>query len=1085
MRRIFTLLLLTLSVLASAQLSQPFSEMKGTDTKIADHRVKKFIVLSFARQELEKVLASIPAPNTLEITKSPVLIDLPDATGAVQRFYISECQTLSPETALSFPEIKTYDLRSLDGSIRGRLTLSPLGVQAMLVSPAGRYYITPVDFSGSDLHRVYFSRDYETPASIICGVDDLEDQIKGPQMKTTALLGDCMLRTYNFAVAATGEFTTLLGNQTNAIASITSTVANINLIYERDLGIHLNLITNTSITYTNAGTDPYPTASFPTQTILDNNTNALNTNIGSSNFDIGMVFNNGWNGGLAYTPGLCNAVTKGGGAAGITGAPFGPVMENVVAHEIGHLFSAKHTMSAGTGTLCIDNLNLPTAYEIGGGSTIMAYAGSVCAGMAYQNNTDDYFHFNSVKVIRTYAQSLSTCGTTTNAGNTAPVLSVAASGYTIPVSTPFELDATGLDNNNNYLTYTFEQYDVAGSAMTTAPAASSATGPMFRSYPPSTANSRTFPALSYILSNTSYSWEVLPSVSRTLNFKVLVRDNNSGDGCVAQDSIAVTTNSSAGPFAITSQNAPVSYTANGTNTMPLTWNVASTTSAPVSCSSVNIYFSANNGQTFPYTLATNLPNNGTASVIVPNVNTTTGRIKIKAANNIFFDINNAPITVSSSCTANGSTFSPSVNVTAQQGNPALNLSLSPNYGSVVSISGTLSNTDPQSSLTVVNGSGSNCINFSNTFAYDLFTFQVNVSGSYTFSLSGSTPFGTMINLYENAFSPSSPCTNFVTSNGVFASSSVSIGNSITANLNTGTTYVIAVGSFDGTTPALPANYSATVSGPVGGNIYSGTPNPGGSFSYKYVIVNNATGNISAITSTPDLTAYAFGSYTVYGLSVNNSVTQTVLNTYVGGTFVAFQTALINSVVCASLSANSIVVTVTNPLHLSSLRLSAVASNSVVKLIWTAVGEDETENYLVERSADGRTFSAIGNKAALRTGSYQWVDEQPAEGSNLYRIRAVSKGNQIYFSNVAVVNFHAFAMGTALIIPNPAAGQTTVRLPIEGLYDCRLTDLSGKTLEHFTVNGSQFSLDLSDVATGVYLLHCRSKDQNIISRIVRQ
>src|SRR5690606_7833209 len=150
------------------------------------------------------------------------------------------------------------------------------------------------------------------------------------------------------------------GSQANAVASITATIANVNLIYERDLGIHLTLVTNNTVIFTNAATDPYPTVSFPDQTVLDDNTNTLDLNIGSSNYDLGMVFNEGWNGGLAYTPGVCNSLTKGGGAAGLSGGPAGPVMENMVAHEAGHMFSANHTMSAGTGPSCLDNLNLPT-----------------------------------------------------------------------------------------------------------------------------------------------------------------------------------------------------------------------------------------------------------------------------------------------------------------------------------------------------------------------------------------------------------------------------------------------------------------------------------------------------------------------------------------------------------------------------------------------------------------------------------------------------------------------------------------------------------------------------------------------------
>jgi hypothetical protein len=1087
MKRICTLVLLLLHAgFIEAQIVRPFAESQGQQ-KVSDEKIRKFRSYSYDKSAFDQL--HIPRLEEIgSIQKSKAELELPLADGRRLPIRIAEIRVLSPASAALYPEIRTYDVLSADGLISGRLTRSPMGINCLLLTPEGRQYLAPSNPGDAVRHVVYHKRDYDaTSIEVKCGVQDVEDVVKELKLKTTAPLGDCLLRTYNFAVAATGEFTTLLGSQINAIASITATVANVNLIYERDLGIHFNLVINNSIVFTNATSDPYPTVTSPTQTVLDTNTAVLNATLGPSGYDLGIVFNNAWNGGLAYNPGVCNNSVKGGAAAGVSGSPFGYVMETIVAHEVGHLFDADHTMASGTGAGCSGNLNLPTAYEIGGGSTIMAYAGAVCPGMSYQANTDDYFHFNSVAVIRLYSQALTTCGVTSNQGNTAPTLTVPAPAYTIPVSTPFELTASGSDpNTNNVLTYTFEQYDAATSAMTAPPSPTTTTGPLFRSYPPSTSNTRTFPALPYILNNTTSSWEVLPSVTRTLNFRALVRDNNPGDGCVAQESITVNTNSTAGPFAITSQNTTGSFTANGVNTMVVTWNVANTNASPVNASAVNIYFSSDNGQSFPYLLASNVSNTGTATVIVPNVNTTQGRIKVKAANNIFFDINNAPLTINSTCTANGSTISPAASITAPQGSASLNLSLSPNYGTPLTISGSLTSTDPVSSLGAVNVSGSNCINFSgNQFQYDLYTFQVNVPGTYTFTTSASTPFGTVINLYENSFSTTSPCANFITSSAVYNGTSATLGNSISASLNPGITYVLAVGTFSNTQPTLPASYSVNVTAPAGGNIYSGTPNPGAAYAYMYVIVNNATGNIVGISATPNLSTYPAGSYSVYGLSVNNAVSLPTLNAYVGLSFSLLQAALLNSTLCGNLSGNSVSVTITAPLRLSKLELQAVASGEDARLNWRAVGEEQVQTYEVERSANGADFEVLGSVTGTRAGTYTFYDKHPIAGANYYRVRATEVGGGSLLSNTAWVQFRAFGSGIALVLPNPTNGLSTVRLPKEASYECVLTDISGQVVHSFRAEGAEFTIDLSRFASGTYMLRCTSGDEHIVSRIVKQ
>ena len=70
----------------------------------------------------------------------------------------------------------------------------------------------------------------------------------------------------------------------------------------------------------------------------------------------------------------------------------------------------------------------------------------------------------------------------------------------------------------------------------------------------------------------------------------------------------------------------------------MTWKVANTNLAPVNCTNVNILLSTDGGYTDTTTLASGLPNNGAASVTVPNISTSTARVQVACVGNIFFDI---------------------------------------------------------------------------------------------------------------------------------------------------------------------------------------------------------------------------------------------------------------------------------------------------------------------------------------------------------------------------------------------------------------------------------------------------------------
>ena len=167
--------------------------------------------------------------------------------------------------------------------------------------------------------------------------------------------------------------------------------------------------------------------------------------------------------------------------------------------------------------------------------------------------------------------------------------------------------------------------------------------PLFRTFEPTSDSVRIFPQLFRIISNFPSKFELLPSYSRDMTFRVTVRDNARPAGGAVWKDLSFTATEQAGPFNVTIFNT-IDTVRHG-EFVEITWDVANTDQAPVNCETVNILLSTNGGLDFDYVLAEGIPNNGSFFVTMPAETTTSGRVMIEAADNIFFDINNANLRI--------------------------------------------------------------------------------------------------------------------------------------------------------------------------------------------------------------------------------------------------------------------------------------------------------------------------------------------------------------------------------------------------------------------------------------------------------
>lgn len=669
---LFTLLLITLTnvVLAQNRFFQDAGKNKSIQT--TKERViipKEFRTSTMDVQAMKSFLWTLPSESSVHYNRgnAPV-ISLPMPDGSMAKFHVWESNIMEPSLAAKFPEMKQFLGQGIDDPYATiRFDYNPYtGFHAQILSSStGRIFIDP--FANGDLNNYisYFARNAVSSSQFVCNVEEnlaLDNPSPGVNRTAAACLGT-NLRTYRLALACTGEYAVAVNGATpttgGVAAAMLTAVNRVTGVYENEVSVRLQLVANNDLLiYLNGATDPYTNNNGPT--MLGQNQTTCDAVIGSANYDIGHVFSTG-GGGVAGLGVICSNGNKARGVTGL-GNPVGDAFYiDYVAHEMGHQFGGNHTFNSVTSSCGGGNRNNSTAYEVGSGTTIQAYAG-ICGSDNIQPNSDPFFHAISFDEISNRVNGTS-CAAITATGNTLPVINpLVNSGLTIPINTPFTLSGTATDPNGDPLTYSWEEMDLGpGGAWNGG--ATSTTAPLFKSRVPKTTGERTFPDMAVILAGYpanpaatlgGLKGETLPTVARVINFRLTVRDNRAGGGGVVssgtlgcQTSIPFIVNvAGTTAFAVTAPNGGESLP--GGTTQTITWNNAGTNVAPFNVANVKISLSTDGGFTYPTILTASTPNDGTELVAIPCIATNTNaKIKIEAIGNIFFDISDANFTIQS------------------------------------------------------------------------------------------------------------------------------------------------------------------------------------------------------------------------------------------------------------------------------------------------------------------------------------------------------------------------------------------------------------------------------------------------------
>jgi len=183
----------------------------------------------------------------------------------------------------------------------------------------------------------------------------------------------------------------------------------------------------------------------------------------------------------------------------------------------------------------------------------------------------------------------------------------------------------------------------------------------------------------------------------------------------------------------------------------------------------------------------------------------------------------------------------------------------------------------------------------------------------------------------------------------------------------------------------------------------------------------------------------------------------------------------------------ILVDPTAPLPVTLTSFTLAQEGQTTLLNWATTSETNSDRFEIERSQNGRQWGQIGTKKSngdsKSVKTYSFVDSEPLNGENLYRLKMVDRDGTFAYSRIESITFGGLS---ASFYPNPVAEKLIIRTSDFSLIkSIAIYDANGRTVYQSTaVSGKE--INVQSLPSGLYLIKMVNTNGTVItSKIVKK
>jgi hypothetical protein len=161
------------------------------------------------------------------------------------------------------------------------------------------------------------------------------------------------------------------------------------------------------------------------------------------------------------------------------------------------------------------------------------------------------------------------------------------------------------------------------------------------------------------------------------------------------------------------------------------------------------------------------------------------------------------------------------------------------------------------------------------------------------------------------------------------------------------------------------------------------------------------------------------------------------------------------------------------------------------LEWATASEQNSKEFVLERSLTGNTFNAIatiqaaGNSSSTKVYPYKDANIDKLNSNVFfYRVKQIDANGSFKYSNIVRLNYNLKDVQKSIVYPNPTQGLITVTIGEATLIGTMATvmDVNGRILQQVKITAQSQSFNFSSYTNGTYFIRLQNKE---VMTIIKQ